>query len=53
MSVSTGEAFEFRSQSEASKFLGRNHGYINFLAKSDKEYALSKSGEKYTYQLVK
>lgn len=53
VSVSTGETFEFRSQSEASKFLGRNHGYINFLAKSGKEHALSKRGEKYTYQLVK
>lgn len=53
VSVSTGETFEFRSQSEASKFLGRNHGYINFLAKSGKEHALSKIGEKYTYKLVK
>ena len=52
-SVSTGEKFEFRSKSEASKFLRRNHGYINYLAQNNREYAISQDGEKYTYHVIK
>ena len=47
VSVSTGERFEFRSQTEASNFLGRNHGYIHSLLKRCKKQAISKDGEEY------
>ena len=52
-SVSTGEKFEFRSKSEASKFLRRNPGYINCLVQNNREYATSPDGEKYTYHVIK
>lgn len=51
--VATGQKFEFRSQSEASKFLKRNHGYINYLINNKKKYAVSQNGEKYIYWIVK
>ena len=52
-SVSTGEKFEFRSKSEASKFLRRNPGYLNCLVQNKREYATSPDGEKYTYHVIK
>ena len=53
ISVSDGEKLEFRSQSEASKFLGRSHGYINGLIENGRKYATSKDGTKYTYSVTK
>lgn len=51
ISQSTKKVFEFRSQSEAAKFLGRNKGYINGLISSNKKIATSKDGEKYKFSV--
>lgn len=53
ISCETGEKFEFRSKSVAAKFLGRNHGYINCLIKNKREFATSKEGKKYKYEVFK
>lgn len=44
---SDNEIYEFRSQSEASVWLKRNHGYINHLIKTGIKTAVDKSGNKY------
>lgn len=49
----TGESFCFRSQSEAAKFLGRSHGYINNLISKNREFASSINGEKFLYHVEK
>lgn len=51
--VDGGSPLIFRSQAEAARFLGRNHGYINCLTSSKREYATSKDGKKYKYSVVK
>ena len=53
VSIDNGEKFEFRSQSQAARFLGRNPGYINSLIKNRRKYATSKNGKKYTYSVTK
>lgn len=50
ISQDTGEVFVFRSQSEAAKFLGRNHGYINNIISKNREFATAKDGGKYNYR---
>ena len=53
ISCETGEKFEFRSQSVAGEFLGRNSGYINNLTTNKRKFATSKDGKKYKYEVVK
>lgn len=49
----TDERFEFRSQSLAGQFLGRNSGYINCLLKRNRDFAVDKNGKKYKYEVIK
>ena len=53
ISVADGEKLEFRSQSDAARFLERSHGYINGLIENGRKYATSKDGTKYTYSVTK
>ena len=53
ISCETNEKFEFRSQSVAGEFLGRNHGYINCLIKNKREFATRKDGKIYKYEVIK
>ena len=47
ISVNSAEEFEFFSKAEASRFLGRNHGYINNCLRSGRR-ARSITGDVYT-----
>ena len=52
-SEATGESKTFRSQSQASQYLGRNHGYISNLAKKNSSIATSKNGERFIFVVQK
>lgn len=42
-----GEIHVFRSQSEASRFVGRNHGYVYTCISRKRKYIISKTGERF------
>lgn len=46
-----GESMEFRSLSMASKYLGRNHGYIETAIKNHRK-VVSKSGEEFRVEVI-
>lgn len=47
ISKKDGQRYEFRSQSLAGQFLGRNHGYISNLYCKHRDKAVSANGEEY------
>ena len=47
-----GYMMTFDSQSDASRFLGRNHGYVCCLTKRGKNYATAQNGTRYIVKVV-
>ena len=50
--ITDNKVYRFNSMSEASRFLGRNVGYLSYKVKRDKWTAKSKSGKVYEIRII-